>query len=154
MLFSSVLECSILTACFYFYVYETCVRYTVYPSTHIPTRIAQSVEKSIYVVTCVCISIMSLLYLVGYMPFGLWKVFQILPIGYCLFDTLIIYGQARLYLTSTFSTILSNILLASASYFLFPSYPMLTSASYLLFNWRWISDYSVSSYFRKWLGWK
>jgi hypothetical protein len=77
------------------------------------------------------LSILSSFYLMGKLDIEVWKYLQCIPIGYCIYDTIINLGYPQLYSKTEKIIFFHHCLFLYTSYILFPHYPNQVSLAYL-----------------------
>lgn len=89
------------------------------------------VSRYVSIIHSVLLTGLSILYLTGVLPYEQWRVLQCIPIGYCLYDTFLVYGKTQLYLKVERITPFHHLIFGLSSLWLFEKYPLQSSYGYL-----------------------
>jgi len=131
----STFELSIVVACGFFWFYGWLSKKITGPTPRSGLRIKISspvfVSRYVSIVHSVTISTLSVLYLTGVLPYEWWRVCQCIPVGYCIYDTILVYGKTQLYLKVERVTPIHHFIFAVSSLWLFERYPLEVTVGYL-----------------------
>jgi len=76
-------------------------------------------------------ALVAMCYLLGFLPYDTWCNLQVIPIGYCVYDTLMYFGKYDIYRTGDSAMPIHHFVFAVFAFFVTPSYPWEVAVSYL-----------------------
>ena len=128
-----LLEWSFACACMFLVLFEFLTyRIRIYSSN--ANRIFHTsdfVSRYISTIHAISLSCINLAYITGIASPDLWLFLQCIPVGYCMYSTVLIYGKTDLYIRTELMAVLYYIVSGMGVYFLCNRYPRELSMGYL-----------------------
>ncbi len=124
----NLLESSIIIACGFYWIYLFLERkicaYGEHSHPIFISKYVSIIHATLVVTCCLC-------YFSGLFDIGVWQKLQCIPIGYCLYDTILGYSNTRLYLKRDRLIPFHHFIFIIFAYYVFPSYPQEVTIAYL-----------------------
>jgi hypothetical protein len=123
---------TLLCQTLFLYLFTVVTRYIRFSGRFLPsTASSVIVSKIVSSIHSVILVSLSCFYLLEWMDLDVWKNLQCIPVGYCIYDTLLYFGDSEMYLKGNRLTPLHHALFAFFTVFYFDEYPVFLTIGYL-----------------------
>ena len=126
-----LIELSILVACQYFMLYVVLQETILCILCYEPCRRPIFISKYVSVINSLIVGSLTSFYLLGVLDEWMWGRLQCIPIGYCIYDLILIYGVEELRKKVENLVTLHHLLFIMFAYFVFPYRTYDVSLAYL-----------------------
>lgn len=89
------------------------------------------ISKYVSAIHALILACIATLYLFGQIKDEMWILLQVIPVGYCIYDTLLMFGKSELYIRMSKLMVLHHILFICVAVYVAPYYPREIAIAYL-----------------------